>query len=83
MTPEEYHGLKEQPRKSATRRLTPAEVKAIRDAVGGTEKLAERLEITERTARYFLRNGVSRRSTVSRPKALVAPKRRQPAGAPR
>lgn len=40
--------------------MTPAEVKAIRDAVGGTMAMAKRLEVTDRAVRYMLRRGVKR-----------------------
>ncbi len=36
------------------------EVKAIRDAVGGTKAMAERLEVTDRAVRYLCQRGVRR-----------------------
>ena len=56
-------------------RMTPAEVKAIRDAVGGTKAMAEQLDITERAVRFLLQNGAIRKSTINRLKALAGSKR--------
>ena len=57
--------------------MTPAEVKSIRDAVGGTKAMAERLDITELAVRSLLQNGAIRKSTVNRLKALAGPKGRR------
>lgn len=53
--------------------MTPEEVKAIRDAVGGTKAMAEKLDITDRAARYLLQNGVKRRKTKRELRRLVEP----------
>ena len=40
--------------------LTAAEVKPIRDQLGGTKAMAERLEVTPRAVRHLMRRGVKR-----------------------
>jgi hypothetical protein len=44
-----------------SRLMTPSGVKAIRDQLGSTKAMAEKLEVTPRAVRYLLRNGVKRR----------------------
>ena len=51
--------------------MTPAEVKRVRDVIGGTKAMAERLEITDRAVRKLLQHSAKRKSTVSRIKRLV------------
>lgn len=38
--------------------MTPEQVKAIRDQVGGTKAMAELLEVSDRTVRYWCERGV-------------------------
>lgn len=60
---------------AAARFMTPAEVKAIRDAVGGTKAMADRLEVTDRAVRYLLKRGVRRPKLAKEIRGLVkAPK---------
>ena len=40
--------------------MTPEDIKAIRDAEGGTKAMAERLEVTTRAVRYLCPNAVPR-----------------------
>ena len=40
--------------------MKASEVKAIRDQLGGTKAMAEKLEVTPRAVRYLLRDGVKR-----------------------
>ena len=55
--------------------LTASQVKAIRDQVGGTQAMADLLDITDRQARNLINKGAKRRSTVNRIKALVSPEK--------
>lgn len=51
--------------------MTPAEVQSIRDQVGGTRAMAERLHVTDRAVRSMCQHGIKRRSTISQVRALV------------
>lgn len=55
--------------------MTPEEVRAIRDQVGGTRVMAERLEVAERTVRYWCLWGVKKRLLVRVVRGLVAMER--------
>lgn len=54
--------------------MTPEEVKAIRDAVGGNKAMAGLLDVTERQVRYLLKDGASRKKTVKEIRRLVGVK---------
>lgn len=51
--------------------MKPEEVRAIRDQVGGTRAMAERLEITDRAVRYWCERGIRRRPVERMVKGLV------------
>lgn len=51
--------------------MTPVQVQAIRDRVGGTKAMAELLELTDRAVRSMCQNGIKRRSTAKQVRALV------------
>lgn len=57
--------------KPGSLRMTPAEVKAIRDQVGSTKLMAELLEVTPRAVRYLLRSGVKRAKLEREIKGLI------------
>lgn len=51
--------------------MTAGEVKAIRDQVGGTKAMAERMDVTPRAVRYLCQKGVKRRKLEREVRGLV------------
>jgi hypothetical protein len=51
--------------------MTPSEVRAIRDALGGTKAMAERMDVCDRAVRYHCQQGVKRRKLEREIRGLV------------
>ena len=51
--------------------MTPEEVRAIRDQVGGTKAMAEKLEVSDRMVRYWCVRGIVRKPMARLVRGLV------------
>lgn len=51
--------------------MVPAEVRFLRNRIGGTRAMAERLHVTDRAVRAMCQHGIKRRSTIGQVQAPV------------
>ena len=52
--------------------MAPDLVRAIRDQVGGTKAMAELLEVSDRSVRYWCRDGIKTRAMAKVVRGLVS-----------
>ena len=52
--------------------MTPEQVRVIRDQVGGTKAMAELLEVSDRSVRYWCKDGIKRRAMAKVVRGLVS-----------